>query len=348
MNRLAAGLHVVRKRRKGRPDRYYIYGWRGGPCIHIADGARPRITAKITDKLAEARRTHRRTAHGAFARIVEDFRTSPDFTELAASTKRDLARWLDRIKVEFGSAPLAAFEDRKMRGVILAWADGWAAQPRTADKATGYLNQLLGWAVERGQLSINVAAGIKKRYKTNRAQIIWTPADMALLRQHASPEVMQAVELASLTGLRRTDLVAVSWEAVTPKMIVWHTSKSRGRARVTVPLLPETKALLTAIRQTRPPPHRGPILRSSRGTPWTTEGLSTSLARATKAAGITKHLHDLHGTFATRLILAGLTDDQAAQIMGWQSRDVAKIRARYVDEMKVVTSIIDRLVVNRL
>ena len=323
----ATGIHIVRKRRKNWPDRWYVYAWRGGPCIDVADGSRPRFTAELADKLAEARRTHQRTAHGAFSRIVEDFRASPDYTGLAAPTRRDIGLWLDRIDQEFGNAPLAAFEDRKMRGAILEWADRWAAQ--------------------RGRLSINVAAGMKKRYKANRAHVIWSPADIEQLRQHASPEVVQAVEFAGLTGLRRIDLVAVTWEAVGERMIVWRTSKSSSRARVTVPMLPELRALLDRLGAGQKVA-AGPILRNSRGEPWTPDGLSSSLDKARKSAGIDKHLHDLRGTFATRLILAGLTDDQAAQIMGWQSRDVAKIRARYVDEMRVVTSIIDRLSVNRL
>lgn len=343
-SRPALGLHIVRKRRTGQPDRWYIYAWRGGPRIHATDGARPRITAEITDKLAEARRTHQRTAHGAFARVIEDYRASPDYTSLRPTTRDDTGRWLDRIQDEFGTAPLAAFEDRKMRGVIIQWSDQWAHQPRTADKATGYMGQLLGWAVERGRLSINVAAGIRKRYKVSRAHIIWTEADLAALRAVASPPVMQAVELASLTGLRRADLVAVTWEAVGPQMIVWKTSKSRGRARVTIPLLPELRKLLDTLRTERGPGGcTGPILRNSRGQPWKGDGLASSFDRARTRCEISKRLHDLRGTYATRLILAGLTDEEAARIMGWTSADIAQIRARYVDEMRVVSSIIDRL-----
>jgi hypothetical protein len=30
-----------------------------------------------------------------------------------------------------------------------------------------------------------------------------------------------------------------------------------------------------------------------------------------------KHLHDVRGTFATRVILAGLADAEVAEVMGW-------------------------------
>lgn len=55
----------------------------------------------------------------------------------------------------------------------------------------------------------------------------------------------------------------------------------------------------------------------------------------------TKHLHDLRGTFATKLIMhgAGLTDQEVADIMGWSPQQVADIRRVYVDQARVVVAI---------
>jgi hypothetical protein len=39
-----------------------------------------------------------------------------------------------------------------------------------------------------------------------------------------------------------------------------------------------------------------------------------------------KHLHDVRGTFATRLILAGLADTEVAEIMAWSVEKVSGIR----------------------
>ena len=55
-----------------------------------------------------------------------------------------------------------------------------------------------------------------------------------------------------------------------------------------------------------------------------------------------KHLHDLRGTFATRLMTVPgkeLTDSQIAMIMGWSERQVSAIRKRYVDEAAIVVAI---------
>jgi len=54
-------------------------------------------------------------------------------------------------------------------------------------------------------------------------------------------------------------------------------------------------------------------------------------------------MHDLRGTYATWLAIKGLTDEQIARIIGWTAKRVSEIRARYVDEARVVVSLVERL-----
>ena len=57
-----------------------------------------------------------------------------------------------------------------------------------------------------------------------------------------------------------------------------------------------------------------------------------------------KHLHDVRGTFCTRLIVdCELTDSEAAGVMGWAPDKVAEIRRVYVDQRRVVEAIGKRL-----
>ena len=56
-----------------------------------------------------------------------------------------------------------------------------------------------------------------------------------------------------------------------------------------------------------------------------------------------KHFHDIRGTFCTKLILAGLSDQDAAEIMAWSPEQVAGIRRCYVDQRHVVVAIGERL-----
>lgn len=56
-----------------------------------------------------------------------------------------------------------------------------------------------------------------------------------------------------------------------------------------------------------------------------------------------KHLHDVGGTFCTKLILANVTDKEAADVMGWSANQVAGIRRVYVDRSSVIVAIDQRI-----
>ena len=56
-----------------------------------------------------------------------------------------------------------------------------------------------------------------------------------------------------------------------------------------------------------------------------------------------KQVHDLRGTFCTKLILANQSDETIADVMGWSPRQVRGIRRSYVDQRHVSVAIGERL-----
>jgi integrase len=261
---------------------------------------------------------------------------------------------LDRIEAKFGKARLAVFDDRRIRGDILDWRDQWADKPRSADMAIQVISRLLSWAEDRGRLGRNHALGIGQLYAANRSDLIWTAEHFETFNAHATVEVREGVDLAACTGLRRGDLVQVPWSAVGEHAIVWQTGKSRGRARIVIPLLPETRNLLERIKARHAaemaavkPEKRKPlpetILSNSFWRPWTAMGFGSRFNDAKQASGVELNLHDVRGTFATRCMIAGLTDQEIADILGWSTKDVASIRVKYVDQARVVVAIGKRI-----
>lgn len=339
--RINPGLHIVRKLRRDQPARWYIYAFRGGPCIHTAEGERPTITDEIMDKAAEARRASREIASNNLMSLIADYQASPEWDRLGARTKKDYRAELGRLNTRFGAAPFAVWNDQRMRSDVMAWRAEMADRPRTADKAVVMLATVLAWGVTEGKLARNVAAGIPMLYKANRAAIIWTEADWSAIEPHCSSQLWRALKLASLTGLRLGDLVDVGWEHIGAQSIVYVTSK-RDR-RVVIPILPELRTLLDEIGMGE---RAGAILKNSRGQPWTESGLGGVFQKAkAKAPGFNMDLriHDLRGTFATWLARQGLTDQEIARIVAWSEKQVAEIRRRYVDEEHVVASLVARL-----
>ena len=333
---MVTGLHPVRKRLKG-GTRWYIYAWRNGPRIAVQDGERPVITTDILRLAEEARGKLRTPSAGTVRWLVEIYRASPQFAKTAVSTRRDYNASLDAIESEFGDFEIELFNDTRARSDIDDWRNRWAHQPRTADKRLVMLSTLLGWARrEKGLLAVNVTEGMSLLHSVDKADEIWedrhwtTVADMP-------PHVMRGLKLISMTGLRLGDAMGLQWESVGDKAIVLTTAKRKGRA--VIPVFGELRAFLDGF---KPESATGSVLLNSRGGQWTASGFETVFQRR-KPEGFDRTIHDLRGTYVTWLAVKGLTDEQIARIVGWTAQKVAAIRARYVDEARVVISLVDRL-----
>lgn len=163
--------------------------------------------------------------------------------------------------------------------------------------------------------------------------------------------------LAALTGLRREDLVTLTWDQVGEVAILKKALKrSAGKRRyMRMPRIPALDALLKDLQTRYRRSGVETVLVNSHGKPWTGDGFGGSFNRVRDAADIVhvdpdtgerikKHLHDVRGTFCTRLLAdGGLSDAEAAEIMGWAPERVATIRRVYVDQAKVVVALGERL-----
>lgn len=334
--KIVTRLHVVSKP-IATGKRWYVYAWRGGPCIHRCDGAKPIIDRAILDAQYRAEQEHLRQPAETIDALVDSFRAAPEFKDRRPATQKDYRLWLDRISARFGTTPLEAFEDRRMRGDVIDWRNGWAGQPRTADKASVMMAILLNYGVENGRLAVNVAAGIKQLHSVNKADEVWEDRHwkaVAAVKDFPA-HIMDALKLAHMTGLRLGDLVRLDWASVGDHAIIVETRKRGGRA--VIPIYPELRKHLE-VRKHR----EGTVLRNSRDGSWTESGLETVWQRR-KPEGFDRTIHDLRGTYATWLAMKGMTDEQIARIIGWTAKRVGEIRARYVDEARVIISMVERL-----
>lgn len=110
-----------------------------------------------------------------------------------------------------------------------------------------------------------------------------------------------------------------------------------------------TEVLLGVLRSRSRNDGVNTVLVSSQGDAWTGGGFGGSFNRMRDLAAIVhddgrkKHLHDVRGTFATKLILSGLSDTEVANILAWSPNQVAGIRRVYVDQSSVIVAIGERI-----
>lgn len=330
MAHISTGIHPVPKRLANGERRWYLYAWRGGPCIHVQDGpTKPRVTPEILDKLAEARRANIGTSN-TLDMWIDQYRESKEFAAKKPSTQREYRLRLDQISQRMGKVPIRHVPS--LRREIILWRDELADTPRAADRVVGMLSTLFSWAMDKTYIDENPAKEIRNLHKVKRADLIWEPRHwqaINALDEQGRPKVPGHVRrvflLGSLTGLRLGDLLALQWEQVTPSYIDVDTAKTGGLA--TIPMHEQLRRFLVG-------PGRGPILLNSRCQQWTPDGFQSSWGKV-KPEWWDRHTHDLRGTFATRLMLAGFTDQQIAIVIGWDTKRIAAIRALYVDRAKV-------------
>ena len=327
------GIHKLNIKGK----RYY-YAWRGGPRLRSEPGS-PEFMASYNQAIEE-----RRTPEpGRFKSLVVLYRASRDYKTLAESTRKNWSPWLDRIAEYFGDLRIAQFDrPEKIRPVIRRWRNQWADKPRTADYGMQVLSRVLSHAVDPlGKIAGNPCEGIKQLYSGDRSEIIWTDSDIAILKKTCSPEIAFAVDLASHTGLRLSDLLRLSWSHVEENAIRFPTGKSRGRREAVIPLYDDLRGVLAKI------PKRSPIiLTSSKRRPWTADGFGSSFNTAKHDAGLAEkdlHFHDLRGTAATKFYIAGLKIRVIAEILAWSEDQVERIIRRYVARGAAVEEAIRQL-----
>lgn len=356
------GVHIVTARKAGKPVRHYIYAWRGGPCIRtVVGGEKPSITQDDVKAIAAALEAAKPVPKDTIAGLATSYRSSPEWKALEASTRDTWGRALDKIEAKWGEVPLRLWNNPRMVTQVVKWRDSMAETPRAADIGIAQLSRLLEFGRLRGQVTVNIGAGIPTLYRNaQRAEIIWTEDDFKIWNEH--DEVHQSLRdvamLAAVTGLRRADLIGLTWDEIGDVAITRIArKKSKGRRRrVVMPIIPDLKAVLDDLR-TRPRKQGvETVLVTSHGTIWSGNGLSGSFGKAVRAADIHhvdsdgekkfKHLHDIRGTYATKLMTApglDLTDKEIANLMGWTPEQVSEIRTHYVDDAAIVVALGERL-----
>jgi integrase len=263
------GLHTVRIRRPGKPTRWYVYAWRGGPRILAAVGPKPpQIDAAALKAIAVDHEAQQPPDPKNLRSLVRAWRSlnparpsSPEWDALSAGTKKTWGSALDRIDEKWGETPLEIWNDPRMIAKVVAWRDTRAATPRAADIGVTVLRALLEFGRLRGRVTFNAAANIPQLYKNGqRAEIIWTDDDISRFTAKAielgQQHVVDGLRLASLTGLRRADLVTLTWSQVGEFAIVKKALKrSAGKRRhMTMPRIPALDALLEELRSRKRKP----------------------------------------------------------------------------------------------
>ena len=320
--------------RKGKP--WYYYRRKGFPYTRLpGDPGSPEfmeVYVKCGFTLREEDRTsrlaHPRAGIGTFLHLIEAYRNSAEFAQLAPLTRREMGYTLNKIEALYGAEAVADLE----RKHVLAWRDAKKATPGAANNLIRYLKVLMAFAIDRGYRNDNPVQNVKLlKVGEHRA---WTNEEMAHFESKWPVGSLQRLgyALALYTGQRRADLVTLKFSNIVGNDSFRLVQQKTGE-HLLIPIHPELRRALPAIY----PNDSTPILAKKARKPLSPVYFGHLMARAIQEAGLGNDvvLHGLRKSAAVALIEAGCTPHQAAAITGHKTTRMLEAYAKQRDQAKL-------------
>ncbi len=266
---------------------------------------------------APARRSPEASAiPGSFRALVETYRASPEFRQLAASSRRDYGRAIDGLIPKYGDLPVALMP----RAWIIARRNELQDKPRSANFLVAVIRRLLSYAVDLEWRPDNPALRIGS-LRTGPGYRAWTDAEVMAMTGPGAPAWLRLPVLIGLyTGQREGDILRLPWSSYDGLVIRVRPSKARRQKsslELTIPVHPALRTELGGATRLALV-----ICTTETGRPWTTHHFVHRFAEARTKLGLPDDLtfHGLRYSAASRLAEAGASDAEIQAITGHATR----------------------------
>ncbi|WP_419808716.1 tyrosine-type recombinase/integrase [Sphingomonas sp.] len=258
-------------------------------------------------------------SRASFAWLVQQYRRSAEFNELADATQLDYGRTLDLIVAELGEVRFAM----ATRNILKAVRDGHAETVRKAHKIKQMLSRLYSWADENDHVpaGFNPAKSIKrlKRKGGDREIVVWSDAEVDLFLATAPAHIVTPVLIALYTGQRREDVAKMTWQQFQGDVI--RVRQSKTSALLDIACHSVLRRHLDALPRTAVV-----IATSADAVAFTAQGLSEALRRVVmKTADLpnNRSMHGLRYAAGSRMEEAGCTVAEIESVLGHQTFKMA-------------------------
>lgn len=302
---------------------------------HRATGERIRALPNTAEFAAEVAALDARAAApktiqppGTWPWIVERYRASQEWKDLAPRTRADYQRIFDYLvdpegdgsKPGLSNVPLV-----KITTALLYTARDKAAEKhgrRWGNYIVERISAVWNWALRRSLIDqpnpAKLVDKIRRPKSAPKANRPWSDEELEAVLAEAKPGLAVATALGAFTGLREGDVLTLPWSAYDGASIT--TRQGKTGDEVWIPVHSRLKLLLDGIER-----NGDTIVVGQRGHSYTVDGFRTSffkLLRSMETEGkISKGLtfHGLRHTVATKLADAGADDRTIMSVTGHRS-----------------------------
>lgn len=292
--------------------------------FHRASGKRL-DESDLVQSYAAAEKAMRNKSAGTFAELIRNFDSSQAWKDLSAATRESYIPKLKIIDAKWGTVPIEATQDKEFRRDVLAWHEELGKKSRaSADNTMVLMARVLSYAKKKAVIDLNVLDTFERLYKSDRSEMVWPDELVARFLELADSPMRTAMYLGRNTGQRQKDIRELPWSAYDGTNIRLRQSKTGAPIDMPCPL--ELKTYLDGLPRVSPL-----ILTTITGRAFAKRRFNVCWREVSDLVGADDlNFHDLRGTAATHLALAGATIPMIASLMGWTEESAARIIDRYV------------------
>lgn len=274
-------------------------------------------------------------ARGTLGELIEAYRKSPEFANLAPATKHKYGKVFDELSkiadMRLGSMTpefLYGYRDKKTRERKRAFTNLIFA----------VLKMLFTWGMKRGRCKVNPAAAVDRIKRPRNLPVKnrpYRPEELAVLLDEAPPWLAVAVGVAAYTGLRESDVVKVKWTAYDGR--AFETRAQKTGAEIWVPVHSRLRVILEAAPRTADTIVTG-VRGHSIGRSTLTTAFFDLLRRLRDEGRIGSGLsfHGLRHTLGTALAEAGCDPPTIAAVLGQATTQMAEHYSRTANRRGLV------------
>jgi integrase len=325
------GINTTRKRLADGSWRLYYY--------HRASGVRlpdDPISIEFQKKLAELNNRPKEAAtaqEGTIKGLIAAFKVDPDFTDLAAKTRKDYARYFRILEEVWGDLPAVGVRRKHVKGL----RNKYAATPRTANYLVQVVRLLMTYAVDQ-EIREDNPASRPKMLKTGEGHLPWEEDEIATFRKRWAPVTVERVAFEMLLNLgqRGGDTIAMSRAHFRNSEA--SVKQEKTNARVWVPASDDLKAVLEPWLKTH---DQLVLLVNGDGRPFKIDHFRHTMRSAYNRAGLPNvTTHGLRYTAATVLSELNCDLETIASITGHETTEMVR---KYVKKRRHARLAIGRL-----
>jgi integrase len=278
-----------------------------------------------------------KTRTGSLKWLVDQYKRSAAFAELAPGTRRARDNILKQVLAKNGDLPFG----RMTKADIKAGIDKRAATPNAANNFLKTMSHLFKWAVEAEHVEISPVTGVSKVNVRSDGFHTWTVDQVEKYRAHhpIGTKPRLAIDILLFLGLRRGDAVVVGRQHLKDGVISLRTEKTGQWV-----YLPVFKQLLESIEAT--PTGDLAFLTTERGKPFSSgASFGNWFAKQCTAAKLPAECraHGLRKAGATIAADEGATAHELMAMFGWSRLAMAEIYTKEADKKKLARGASERL-----